>query len=98
MRSARSKIRLSCVTMMTARSSANATWRKRSMTRRPDRSEEHTSELPVTNAHLVCRLLLEKKKKKQNPLIRRTSHKETYKHDRTSNKHDSDQLHSLVTT
>src|SRR3546814_7729583 len=29
------------------------------------RSEEHTSEL-VTNAHLVCRLLLEKKKKKQN--------------------------------
>src|SRR3546814_9266883 len=25
------------------------------------RSEEHTSELPVTNAHLVCRLLLEKK-------------------------------------
>src|SRR3546814_9899654 len=26
-----------------------------------DRSEEHTSELPVTNAHLVCRLLLEKK-------------------------------------
>src|SRR3546814_6284530 len=29
------------------------------------RSEEHTSELQVTNAHLVCRLLLEKKKKKQ---------------------------------
>src|SRR3546814_7515562 len=26
-------------------------------------SEEHTSELQVTNAHLVCRLLLEKKKK-----------------------------------
>src|SRR3546814_593523 len=26
------------------------------------RSEEHTSELPVTNAHLVCRLLLEKQK------------------------------------
>src|SRR3546814_8593190 len=25
------------------------------------RSEEHTSELAVTNAHLVCRLLLEKK-------------------------------------
>ena len=24
------------------------------------RSEEHTSELPVTSAHLVCRLLLEK--------------------------------------
>src|SRR3546814_3819452 len=29
------------------------------------RSEEHTSELPVTNAHLVCRLLLEKKKQKK---------------------------------
>src|SRR3546814_9739581 len=27
-----------------------------------ERSEEHTSELQVTNAHLVCRLLLEKKK------------------------------------
>src|SRR3546814_9707901 len=27
------------------------------------RSEEHTSD-PVTNAHIVCRLLLEKKKKK----------------------------------
>src|SRR3546814_5497503 len=26
------------------------------------RSEAHTSELPVTNAHLVCRLLLETKK------------------------------------
>src|SRR3546814_6284695 len=25
-----------------------------------NRSEEHTSETPVTNAHLVCRLLLEK--------------------------------------
>src|SRR3546814_5129967 len=28
------------------------------------RSEEHTSGTPVTNAHLVCRLLLEKKKKR----------------------------------
>src|SRR3546814_10481889 len=27
-----------------------------------ERSEEHTSELPVTNAHIVCRLLLEKEK------------------------------------
>src|SRR3546814_5428093 len=27
------------------------------------RSEEHTSGTPVTNAHLVCRLLLEKKTK-----------------------------------
>src|SRR3546814_1039411 len=30
-----------------------------------NRSEEHTSELPVTNAHLVCRILLEKKKNTQ---------------------------------
>src|SRR3546814_8621929 len=29
------------------------------------RSEEHTSGTPVTNAHLVCRLLLEKKKTTQ---------------------------------
>src|SRR3546814_5220059 len=29
------------------------------------RSEEHTSELQVTNAHLVCRLLLEKKNKRE---------------------------------
>src|SRR3546814_2658953 len=35
-----------------------------SHTRRALRSEEHTS-APVTNAHLVCRLLLEKKKKSQ---------------------------------
>src|SRR3546814_7509826 len=33
------------------------------------RSEEHTSELPVTNAHLVCRLLLEKKKTKQHQAV-----------------------------
>src|SRR5215510_15176561 len=31
----------------------------------PPRSEEHTSELQ-SRGHLVCRLLLEKKKKKQN--------------------------------
>src|SRR2546422_7526704 len=32
---------------------------------RPSRSEEHTSELQ-SRLHLVCRLLLEKKKKKQD--------------------------------
>src|SRR3546814_945656 len=36
----------------------------RSLAMRPDRSEEHTSELH-TNAPLVCRLLLEKKKHTQ---------------------------------
>src|SRR3546814_10190933 len=33
------------------------------------RSEEHTSETPVTNAHLVCRLLLEKKKQHKQERI-----------------------------
>src|SRR2546422_3471500 len=33
------------------------------------RSEEHTSELQ-SRLHLVCRLLLEKKKKNKNPIIR----------------------------
>src|SRR5689334_23822628 len=35
------------------------------------RSEEHTSELQ-SQFHLVCRLLLEKKKKKQHTIIRNT--------------------------
>src|SRR2546422_3414085 len=35
----------------------------------PERSEEHTSELQ-SRLHLVCRLLLEKKKKKQEARIR----------------------------
>src|SRR3546814_3535737 len=34
----------------------------RSVLAEAQRSEEHTSELPVTNAHLVCRLMLEKTK------------------------------------
>src|SRR3546814_8300004 len=39
-------------------------WTERFSARKnASRSEEHTSELQVTNAHLVCRLLLEKKKK-----------------------------------
>src|SRR3546814_5216157 len=36
------------------------------MPRNATRSEEHTSETPVTNAHLVCRLLLAKKKIHKN--------------------------------
>src|SRR3546814_6877920 len=38
------------------------------------RSEEHTSETPVTNAHLVCRLLLEKKKKVNTPRENQTTY------------------------
>src|SRR3546814_7640880 len=41
----------------------------------PRRSEEHTSEPPVTNAHLVCRLLLEKKKKKNTHRTRANQNK-----------------------
>src|SRR5688572_32594160 len=36
------------------------------------RSEEHTSELQ-SQSNLVCRLLLEKKKKKQNKIVQRLS-------------------------
>src|SRR5216684_4973334 len=44
--------------------------------RRPDhRSEEHTSELQ-SRLHLVCRLLLEKKKKNKIPHLN-TKHKKT---------------------
>src|SRR3546814_8827553 len=39
------------------------------------RSEEHTSGTPVTNAHLVCRLLLEKK---TNETTQHTTHLQIY--------------------
>src|SRR3546814_8046548 len=41
---------------------------------RARRSEEHTSETPVTNAHLVCRLLLEKKNKHTTATSTRAAH------------------------
>src|SRR2546422_11498658 len=45
--------------------------------RLPPRSEEHTSELQ-SRLHLVCRLLLEKKKKKKQPIATIKQHtKET---------------------
>src|SRR5258705_1870114 len=43
-----------------------------------DRSEEHTSELQSLR-HLVCRLLLEKKKKKHQPRSSWLMNKEEYK-------------------
>src|SRR2546428_7415877 len=46
-----------------ARSSSRASRSRRSTRRRSHRSEEHTSELQ-SRSDLVCRLLLEKKKKK----------------------------------
>src|SRR5439155_17087321 len=42
---------------------ATAAWETITARRSPRRSEEHTSELQ-SRGHLVCRLLLEKKKKK----------------------------------
>src|SRR2546422_7772603 len=42
-----------------------STWRRCHRARVQHRSEEHTSELQ-SRLHLVCRLLLEKKKKKDN--------------------------------
>src|SRR3546814_2418656 len=39
------------------------------------RSEEHTSETPVTNAQLVCRLLLEKKKTNKTHLTAITTYR-----------------------
>src|SRR2546430_13564803 len=58
-RSARSRLR--CTWRSSARK-ACARWRSRTC---PRRSEEHTSELQ-SQSNLVCRLLLEKKKKEQN--------------------------------
>src|SRR3712207_7858709 len=46
-------------------SPSSATRRSRSRDLRPERSEEHTSELQ-SRQYLVCRLLLEKKKKVLN--------------------------------
>src|SRR5687768_17997627 len=45
---------------------------RRACRRRPTRSEEHTSELQ-SRLHLVCRLLLEKKKKKITHKNKQTS-------------------------
>src|SRR5215204_7029180 len=49
-------------------------WRRRSRTDTPERprSEEHTSELQ-SHSDLVCRLLLEKKKKTKTPQFSQTT-------------------------
>src|SRR5690242_21542483 len=48
----------------------------------PDRSEEHTSELQ-SHVNLVCRLLLEKKKKKPNTHNTRYKTKQHLRHNST---------------
>src|SRR5690606_40855573 len=49
-------------------------WRGPASTRRSRRSEEHTSELQ-SRENLVCRLLLEKKKRTKHEINFETSHK-----------------------
>src|SRR5260370_21517130 len=60
-------IRISC-RLPLRRFSAHGPANPTAWTGRLDRSEEHTSELQ-SHLNLVCRLLLEKKKKKQEPLV-----------------------------
>src|SRR2546422_4291848 len=48
-----------------------STWKLRRTSRTSSRSEEHTSELQ-SRLHLVCRLLLEKKKKRQDQTLHST--------------------------
>src|SRR2546422_4360958 len=61
------------------RSVLPATTTVRLADRRKKRSEEHTSELQ-SRLHLVCRLLLEKKKKKGNTVIKSKSSKHKHRH------------------
>src|SRR5690242_21509279 len=52
---------------------------RRAHVRRGDRSEEHTSELQ-SHVNLVCRLLLEKKKKKPKDKRPQTTRHQTVRH------------------
>src|SRR5687767_15331181 len=61
---------LACAAAMVAEPDRHA-WKRQALLTLAERSEEHTSELQSL-AYLVCRLLLEKKKKKQ---IRNANHK-----------------------
>src|SRR5437870_10573345 len=53
--------------------------RRRVSLQSPDRSEEHTSELQ-SRGHLVCRLLLEKKKHSDKDLPQNPSHRHNLPH------------------
>src|SRR2546422_6036160 len=53
--------------MPSCASSSRMEWERAARTHTPMRSEEHTSELQ-SRLHLVCRLLLEKKKKRMHGL------------------------------
>src|SRR5262245_63130343 len=66
-RSQRAKRALACTSA--SRETASPSRLRVPASRFPSRSEEHTSELQSLR-HLVCRLLLEKKKKRKNKTIR----------------------------
>src|SRR5690554_7233838 len=67
---AKKKAQIAELQQFVSRFSANASKAKQATSRaRQIRSEEHTSELQ-SRPHLVCRLLLEKKNKKTNNLIK----------------------------
>src|SRR2546425_9668345 len=62
---------------------------------RHDRSEEHTSELQSL-AYLVCRLLLEKKKKKKTEEIKPTQHGNTEDRRNIQNYQSNDRIPVVV--
>src|SRR5256884_4925288 len=66
--------RLSCISILRMADSSTAFMASQ---KRWERSEEHTSELQ-SRLHLVCRLLLEKKKKHINPPTHTTNHETTH--------------------
>src|SRR2546430_9338096 len=66
-----------------AAASSRSTWRTPTPSRGSTRSEEHTSELQ-SQSNLVCRLLLEKKKKRQKANTHRTHYTTRLKHHSTA--------------
>src|SRR5207253_5327209 len=65
----------------------------------PPRSEEHTSELQ-SRGHLVCRLLLEKKKKKKTKNMKTQPQKNITRrkqHEQTTNQNDTMTKHYKIT-
>src|SRR5437588_5171498 len=67
---------LTCLRQVLVDPRAQIERRHAEIARRRKRSEEHTSELQ-SHSDLVCRLLLEKKKKKKN-IINRTGRQKTH--------------------
>src|SRR5215203_3913906 len=66
--------RSECPTMTAPAPTSSSIGAETSPVNAPERSEEHTSELQ-SRQYLVCRLLLEKKKKQKNQLFQDTTQK-----------------------